>query len=211
MKAPINNTLKNLIVNRIREVTVTDSATGESKTTTKAVNLKAGDFQTKDNWKAYNRALLEFAPIMQKAAAALDGTDESEKTAARKAAVNAMQNIVNIICKAAALDAYTVQKKEINYIARLAYARKLDKDTKEIRVDVKSKNALQTLFEDILYYRVNGKKLPSVTLTDSAQAALDKAHMADAKAAQGKANETKTIPAAKSKKAASATKTETAA
>lgn len=188
------NTIANLLKNRIREVTVTDTATNESKTTVKAVNLKAGDFSNRNEWKAYSRRLLELAPIMKATAAAMDSKDETF-TAARKEAVAAVQGLVNLICNVAELDKFTVQKKDINYIVRLAYGRKVDKENKLTRVDVKSKTALQSLVEDVIFYHVNGLKLPDITLTDSTQTALDKAHLADAKAAEGKEAEVKTVAA----------------
>lgn len=194
MNNTTNNTIANLLKNRIREVTVTDTATNESKTTVKAVNLKASDFSDRTEWKAYSRRLLELAPIMKATAAAMDSKDETF-TAARKEAVAAVQGLVNLICNVAELEKFTVQKKDINYIVRLAYGRKVDKENKLTRVDVKSKTALQSLVEDVIFYHVNGLKLPDITLTDSTQTALDKAHLADAKAAEGKDNEVKTVAA----------------
>ena len=72
---------------------------------------------------------------------------------------------------------------KIHYIVRLAYGRKVDKDSKRTRIDVKSKTALQSLVEDVIFYHVNGLKLPDITLTDVTQTAIDKMHIADAKPA----------------------------
>lgn len=171
---PTTNNLSNLIKNRIREVTTTDTATNETKTTVKAVNLRSSDFSDKSEWKVYSHRLLELAPIMQNAAAAFDGKDDTAFTAARKAAVEAMQGIVNTLCNVAGLDKFTVQKKDVNYVLRLAYGRRLDKDNKTVSVTVKSKSALQTLVEDVIYYHVNGLKLPNVTMTAATETALAK-------------------------------------
>ena len=89
-------TIANLLKNRIREVTVTDTATNEIKTTVKAVNLKASDFSDKTEWKAYNRRILDLAPTMKAVAVAMDSKDEAF-TAVRKDAVTAVQGIVNLI------------------------------------------------------------------------------------------------------------------
>ncbi len=186
--------IANLLKNRIREVTMTDTATNETKTTIKAVNLKASDFSDRAEWKAYSRRMLELAPIMKTAAVAMDSKDEAFSTA-RKEAVAAVQGIVNLICNVAKLEKFTVQKKDINYILRLAYGRKVDKDNKLTRIDVKSKTALQSLVEDVIFYHVNGLKLPDITLTDATQEAIDKMHLADAKAAEGKNAEVKTVAA----------------
>lgn len=187
-------TVANLLKNRIREVTITDTATNETKTTVRAVNLKASDFSDRVEWKAYSRRMLELAPIMKAAAVAMDSKDEAF-TAARKEAVAAVQGIVNLICNVAGLEKFTVQKKDINYILRLAYGRKVDKDNKCTRIDVKSKTALQSLVEDVIFYHVNGLKLPDITLTNATQEAIDKMHIADAKAAEGKNAEVKTVAA----------------
>lgn len=187
-----NNNLANLIKNRIREVTTTDTATNETKTTVKAVNLRASDFSDKAEWKAYSRRLLELAPIMQTAATAFDGKDDAAFTAARKTAVDAMQGIVGLLCNVAGLEKFTVQKKDVNYILRLAYGRKVDKENKAVTVTVKSKSALQTLVEDVIYYHANGLKLPAVGVTDATQTALDKLKIADAKAKTEKTAEAKT-------------------
>lgn len=176
-----NDTIKTLLTSRIREVTTTDHATNESKTTVKAVNLRASDFSDKSEWKAYSRFLLNLSPVMMKAAAAFDGKDESF-AAARKEAVEALQSIVNLLSNVGGLDKFTVQKKDVNYIIRLAYGRKVDKEGKKTVVTVKSKTALQTLVEDVIFYHINGMKLPDVTMTMATQTAIAKAQEKDAAA-----------------------------
>lgn len=189
-----NTTIINLLKNRIREVTVTDSATNESKTVVKGVNLKAKDFASRDEWKAYSRRLLDLIPAMHAAAAALDNKD-ADFTAARKNAMEHLQGIANLLCNIGGAEKFTIQKRDVNYIVRLAYSRKLDKDNKTVTVNVKSKSALQTLVEDVLYYHLNGLHVPNVTITNSAQVAIDKAKIADAAAAEGKKNESTAVAA----------------
>ncbi len=173
------NIIKTLLAARIREVTTTDSATNESKTTVKAVNLKASDFSDKSEWKAYSRRLLDLSPVMMKAAAAFDSKDEAF-TAARKEAVEALQGIVNLLSNVGGFDKFNVQKKDVNYIIRLAYGRKVDKEGKKTVVTVKSKSALQTLVEDVIFYHINNMKLPDVTMTLATQTAIAKAQEKDA-------------------------------
>lgn len=169
------NAVFTAISNRFRDITTTDKVTGETSTAYRGVNLRTKDFTDSTEWKAYSRRLLELSPVMQSAAVAFDSSKEEAFTAARKQAVEHLQGIVNLLSRAAGFEKFTIQKKDVNYIIRLAYGRKIDREHKAgTIVTVKSKFALQTLVEDVLFYHINGLKLPSVTMTTATETALAK-------------------------------------
>lgn len=182
------NAVLTAITNRFRDIDTIDKLTGETSTAYLGVNLRTKDFADTSEWKAYSRRLLELSPVMQSAAVAFDSSKEESFTAARKQAVEHLQGIVNLLSHAAGFEKFTVQKKDVNYIIRLAYGRKVDKGNKSgTIVTVKSKSALQTLVEDVIYYHINGLKLPSVTMTTATETALAKLSGEDtAKKAEGK-------------------------
>lgn len=177
--------IKAMLQNRYRDITITDKTTGESKDVYRAVNLRASDFPTKEDGRQYGKNLLKVAPVLMAYAIAADDKDESKRIEAKNNALEAVQRLVNFIAHAGGFKPFTVQKADINYIIRLAYARKLDRTGKTgVKVEVKSKTAIQALFEDVCSYRLNGKRVPKVTISDTTQAALDKAELSEKKAVE---------------------------
>lgn len=179
------NNVKNALVNRYRDITITDKLTNETKEVYRAVNLKTSDFESRNEGMTYTRNLRTVAPFLANYAAVIDSGNEDARLEARKDALAMLQRLVDYLAHAGGFDTFTVQKKELNYVIRLAYVRKLDRVNKTgVTVEVKSKTALQSLIEDIVSYRLNGKKLPSVKLSDTMQAELDKQAIRDKEAAE---------------------------
>lgn len=194
------NNIQAMLQNRYRDITITDKVTGESKDVYRAVNLRAADFPTRDDGRQYGKNILKIAPVLMAYAIAADDKDESKRIEAKNNALEAVQRLVNFIAHAGGFKPFTVQKADINYIIRLAYVRKLDRTGKTgVKVEVKSKSAIQALFEDVCSYRLNGKRVPKVTVSDTAQTALDKLELAEKKAAEEAKAATKK-PANKSRK-----------
>lgn len=179
------NNIQAMLQHRYRDITITDKVTGESKDVYRAVNLRAADFPTRDDGRQYGKNILKIAPVLMAYAIAADDKDESRRIEAKNNALEAVQRLVNFIAHAGEFKPFTVQKADINYIIRLAYVRKLDRTGKTgVKVEVKSKSAIQALFEDVCSYRLNGKRVPKVTVSDTAQTALDKLELAEKKAAE---------------------------
>lgn len=192
-----NTTIKTpaeLLKSRVKSVTVTID--GKSKTSVRAINLRRSDFSGADarlEWAGYSRRLLDLAPLVRDAAAVADD-DENGYFAARKPAYIQLKALADYLCNVSGAPKIALKKSDVDYLVRFGYNRRVNKHfnpaapisstNAPIIVTVKSKSGLQALVEDVLYFRLNGMDVPSVSLTDATAAALAKAAENDKAAAE---------------------------
>ena len=161
-------TIATLLANRHRDVQTVDTVTGATRTALRSVNLRRSDFADKAEWQGYRNYIVALAHDLEVYAQA--DTDNAAQ-AARKAAIDVLQQLYNYLHTVAKTPAITAQKIDFSYIANLQARRKLDKDTANPVVLQKSLAALQGLVEDCVYWRVNGKRPPKLTQTAATQKA----------------------------------------
>lgn len=180
------------LTNRIREVETIDQATNEHKTTIKAVNLRASDFDAKKEWQGYKRKAAELAAAVH----AYDtATTDEQKAATKKAAIASLQGIYNYFKNVAGVKPLTAQRVDLKYIQRLQAGRKLNKTACQIEVTQKSLAAFMGLIEDCLYFRITGVPFPKFNQSKTVAAENEKAKAEAAKAAEQNAKPGKTISA----------------
>lgn len=167
--------------NRIREVETLDKATNERKNTLRAVNLRASDFASRDEYKVYKLrvARLAFALFAYDKAA----TNE-ERAEAKKQSLACLQAIYDYLATVAKIESYAAQEVEVKYLKRLQAARRLNKDERTIEVNQKSLTAFAALVEDVIYFRLNGLKLPTMNTAKTVAAVLEKADEEEKQAAE---------------------------
>lgn len=179
--------IANYLTNRIREVETIDSATNEHKTTIKAVNLRASDFDNKKEWQGYKRKAAELAAAVH----AYDtATTDEQKATTKKAAIASLQGIYNYFKNIAGVKPLTAQRVDLKYIQRLQAGRKLNKTACQIEVTQKSLAAFMGLIEDCLYFRITGVPFPKFNQSKTVAAENEKA-----KAAEQNAKPSKTVSA----------------
>lgn len=190
--------------NRIREVETLDKVTNERKNTLRAVNLRASDFARRDEYKLYKLRIARLAK-------ALKAYDEAEadtsRAEAKKQALVCLQSIYDYLSTVAKIEAYTAQEVEIKYIKRLQAARRLNKEAHEIEVNQKSLSAFAALVEDVIYFRLNGLKLPTMNASKTVAAVLEKAAEEEKQAAEAAPAvnaKPRTVKSPRAKKAAEA-------
>lgn len=190
--------------NRIREVETLDKATNERKNTLRAVNLRASDFASRDEYKAYKLRIARLAE-------ALKAYDEAETDTSRfetkAVALENLQSVYDFLSTVAKIEAYTAQEVEIKYIKRLQAARRLNKEAREIEVSQKSLSAFAALVEDVIYFRLNGLKLPMMNTSKTVAAVLEKAAEEEKQAAEAEPAvnaKPRTVKSPRAKKAAEA-------
>lgn len=190
--------------NRIREVETLDKATNERKNALRAVNLRASDFASRDEYKGYKLRIARLASALfayDKAAT----NDERAET--KKQALACLQSIYDYLATVAKIEAYTAQEVEIKYIKRLQAARRLNKEAREIEVSQKSLSAFAALVEDVIYFRLNGLKLPTMNTSKTVAAVLEKADEEEKQAAETAPTvnaKPRTVKSPRAKKAAEA-------
>lgn len=190
--------------NRVREVETLDKATNERKNTLRAVNLRASDFASRDEYKAYKLRIARLAE-------ALKAYDEAETDTSRfetkAVALENLQSVYDFLSTVAKIEAYTAQEVEIKYINRLQAARRLNKEAHEIEVNQKSLSAFAALVEDVIYFRLNGLKLPTMNASKTVAAVLEKAAEEEKQAAEAAPAvnaKPRTVKSPRAKKAAEA-------
>lgn len=167
--------------NRIREVETIDKVTNERKNTVRAVNLRASDFASRDEYKAYKLRVARLASALfayDKAA-----TNE-ERAEAKKQSLACLQAIYDYLATVAKIESYAAQEVEVKYLKRLQAARRLNKDERTIEVNQKSLTAFAALVEDVIYFRLNGLKLPTMNTAKTVAAVLEKADEEEKQAAE---------------------------
>lgn len=190
--------------NRIREVETLDKTTNERKNTLRAVNLRASDFASRDEYKCYKLRIARLAEALKAYDEAETDTSRAE---AKKQALVCLQSIYDYLSTVAKIEAYTAQEVEIKYIKRLQAARRLNKEAQEIEVNQKSLSAFAALVEDVIYFRLNGLKLPTMNTSKTVAAVLEKAAEEEKKAEEAEPAvnaKPRTVKSPRAKKAAEA-------
>lgn len=190
--------------NRIREVETLDKATNERKNTVKAVNIRASDFASRDEYKGYKLRIARLAEALKAYDEAETDTSRSETKAAALASLQSVYDFLSTVAKIEALEAF---QSDLKYIIRLQAARRLNKDAHEIEVNQKSLSAFAALVEDVIYFRLNGLKLPTMNTAKTVAAVLEKADEEEkqAEAAAPAVNaKPRTVKSPRAKKAAEA-------
>lgn len=190
--------------NRIREVETLDKMTNERKNTVKAVNLRASDFASRDEFKGYKLRIARLAEALKAYDEAETDTSRSETKAAALASLQSVYDFLSTVAKIEALEAF---QSDLKYIIRLQAARRLNKDAHEIEVNQKSLSAFAALVEDVIYFRLNGLKLPTMNTAKTVAAVLEKADEEEkqAEAAAPAVNaKPRTVKSPRAKKAAEA-------
>lgn len=176
-----NTNVEICLKNRIREVETLDKVTNERKNTVRAVNLRASDFTSRDEYKGYKLRIARLASALfayDKAA-----TNE-ERAETKKESLACLQSIYDYLATVAKIESYTAQEVEVKYLKRLQAARRLNKDERTIEVNQKSLAAFAALVEDVIYFRLNGLKLPTMNASKTVAAVLEKAAAEEAKNAE---------------------------
>lgn len=153
------NNLTNLIKNHYTDVTTTNTATNESETKFRAVNLKAKDFDNKARWALYKRDIAFLSAALKQYDADASKEDGGNSTDGIKSALKdifehfATWTDGEIIVR-------HVKRADVRYILRFGFGKKIDQtERREINV-VKSLSGVQTLVENLLYFHVNGLDVP---------------------------------------------------
>lgn len=190
--------------NRIREVETLDKATNERKNTLRAVNLRASDFASRDEYKGYKLRIARLAEALKAYDEAETDTSRSETKAAALASLQSVYDFLSTVAKIEALEAF---QSDLKYIIRLQAARRLNKDAHEIEVNQKSLSAFAALVEDVIYFRLNGLKLPTMNTAKTVAAVLEKADEEEKRAAEAEPivnAKPRTVKSPRAKKAAEA-------